>query len=364
MHRSSIAITLFVVAALVGCKENRQPDRPPAQAREVPAEPTQATEQPEASQVATAASTAQRSPDARLEGPVMTDVTTLSWDDGPGSLPPGIEMVVLEGEPPFDEEETFVFALKAPPNYAIAPHVHAVTERVTMLQGEAFIGHGSTLDREAAMPVRRGGYAMMPAGHQHYLITRDGEATLVLQGVGPWAISYVNPEDDPRPSPPPLPDHESRYDVDVQASITNVDDVQWRDAPAHLLPDGAQIAMLEGDPEVDGKTFTMRIKMPDGYRVAPHSHGITDRFAVLSGALKVGMGDAWDEEGLQEYAAPSMVILPADQNHFVQADGETVIQVFGVGPYDIAWAIPSQDPALAESDEEPGERAAADHEER
>jgi anti-sigma factor ChrR (cupin superfamily) len=37
--------------------------------------------------------------------------------------------------------------------------------------------------------------------------------------------------------------------------------------------------------------FTIRLKMPDGYKVAPHTHPNRENVTVLSGTLKVGMGD-------------------------------------------------------------------------
>lgn len=37
----------------------------------------------------------------------------------------------------------------------------------------------------------------MPAKTQHYAFTNE-ETVIQLHGVGPWAINYVNPADDPR----------------------------------------------------------------------------------------------------------------------------------------------------------------------
>ena len=43
------------------------------------------------------------------------------------------------------------------------------------------------------------------------------------------------------------------------------DQIPWQDGPPSLLP-GAKMAILEGDPTKE-VLFTMRLKLPDGYRV-------------------------------------------------------------------------------------------------
>ena len=47
-------------------------------------------------------------------------------------------------------------------------------------------------------------------------------------------------------------------------------DVKWGAAPASVPP-GAQGAVLQGDPAKAGP-FTLRLKLPDGYRIPPHYH--------------------------------------------------------------------------------------------
>ena len=37
----------------------------------------------------------------------------------------------------------------------------------------------------------------MPKGHHHFAWAK-GETVVQVHGVGPWAIVYVNPADDPR----------------------------------------------------------------------------------------------------------------------------------------------------------------------
>lgn len=57
-----------------------------------------------------------------------------------------------------------------------------------------------------------------------------------------------------------------------------------------MLPPGAKLAVLEGNPTKSG-AYTMRLLMPDGYRIPPHFHAGAEHVTVVSGALMVGMGE-------------------------------------------------------------------------
>src|SRR5262245_45045844 len=71
-------------------------------------------------------------------------------------------------------------------------------------------------------------------------------------------------------------------------------DFKWQDGPPSL-PKGARIVLLEGDPSRPG-AFVMRVKMPDGYRIAPHTHPKDERVTVISGTLYMGMGGKFDQK--------------------------------------------------------------------
>ncbi|MNU04728.1 hypothetical protein D3C72_2492640 [compost metagenome] len=47
------------------------------------------------------------------------------------------------------------------------------------------------------MALAAGGFASMKAGTHHFA-RADKEAIVQVNSVGPWAITYVNPADDPR----------------------------------------------------------------------------------------------------------------------------------------------------------------------
>ncbi len=116
----------------------------------------------------------------------------------------------------------------------------------------------------------------------------------------------------------------------------------WKDGPSSL-PKGAQIAVLEGDPSKEGP-FVFRVKVPDGYRVPPHTHPKTERVTIISGTFYLGMGDKPDERNTTSLPAGAYGFWEAGMTHFVWAKGETVIQFHGMGPWSIHYVNPQDDP--------------------
>ena len=125
--------------------------------------------------------------------------------------------------------------------------------------------------------------------------------------------------------------------------LTMADQMTWGEAPP-ALPRGAQAAILYGDPGAKSGAFTVRLKMPDGYKVMPHTHPTAEYVTVLSGALRVGMNRDWQDASMKELAAGGFAHMPAATAHYVQAHGETVIQVSGQAPFLITYINPADDP--------------------
>ena len=120
------------------------------------------------------------------------------------------------------------------------------------------------------------------------------------------------------------------------------DKVQWEPAPP-VVPKGAQVAVLYGDPAKEGQ-FAMRLKLPAGYHVPPHTHPVDENVTVLSGTLKLGMGDTADQGMAKPLPAGTFFSLPPGANHYAYTDGETVIQINSVGPWDLIYFNPADDP--------------------
>lgn len=117
--------------------------------------------------------------------------------------------------------------------------------------------------------------------------------------------------------------------------------IEWRAADS--LPPGAEVAVLEGDPSKEG-FFTMRIRMPDGFRVPPHSHARQERVTVLSGVLNLGSGDKFDATKTKALAAGTYSSMPAGMTHFGWMTGETVLQLSTIGPWSITYVDAKDDP--------------------
>jgi hypothetical protein len=121
--------------------------------------------------------------------------------------------------------------------------------------------------------------------------------------------------------------------------------VKWTDGPPSLPP-GAKAALLDGNPAKEGP-FVLRVKLPDGYRIAPHTHTTAERITVLSGTFFIGMGDKFDTQKGMEMPAGSFGTWPAGMKHFAWVKGETIIQLNGTGPWTITYVNPEDDPRNA-----------------
>jgi quercetin dioxygenase-like cupin family protein len=119
-------------------------------------------------------------------------------------------------------------------------------------------------------------------------------------------------------------------------------DVKWGPAPP-ALPAGAQAAVLDGNPAASG-LFVLRVKFPDGYQVPPHSHPTDEHLVIVSGTLMAGLGDTVKAAEMHALTTGGYAKMPAGTNHYVRAKGETIVQVSGIGPFEVKYANPGDDP--------------------
>ena len=101
--------------------------------------------------------------------------------------------------------------------------------------------------------------------------------------------------------------------------------------------------MLEGDPTKEGP-FVMRLKLPNGYKIAAHTHPKVERLTVVSGTFNIVMGDDLDPKKGSKLTAGSFGYWAPEMKHVVWAEGETVVQLHGVGPWTINYVNPVDDP--------------------
>jgi hypothetical protein len=125
--------------------------------------------------------------------------------------------------------------------------------------------------------------------------------------------------------------------------VSSPAEVKWGPAPP-VVPQGAQAAVLNGDPFKDGAAYTLRLKMPGGYRIGPHWHPTDENVTVLSGTLGAGMGDKFDPKAGRLLKSGGFVCMPKEMHHYAWAVGPTIIQVHGVGPFAFTYVNPADDP--------------------
>lgn len=125
-------------------------------------------------------------------------------------------------------------------------------------------------------------------------------------------------------------------------TILTVDQLKWMGAPS-ALPSGAQIAILEGNPMKSGP-YTMRILAPANYRVPPHWHSELEHVTVVSGTFYLGLGDKFDTTKGKELTTGSFAVMHPKVKHYAWTTEETVIQLHGIGPWNIHYINPADDP--------------------
>src|SRR5262245_42006268 len=124
--------------------------------------------------------------------------------------------------------------------------------------------------------------------------------------------------------------------------VVTPSEIQWGAGPA-ILPEGIQGAILYGDPTKDG-LFSMRFKLPKGYRVPPHTLSKAGLFTVISGTFRIGMGEKADPSKATAMPPGSFIALAPGTPHFVSVDEETVVQLNNIGPWVITYIDPNDDP--------------------
>jgi uncharacterized protein DUF4437 len=118
--------------------------------------------------------------------------------------------------------------------------------------------------------------------------------------------------------------------------------VQWGPAPP-VLPAGAQLAVLEGNPAEKGPVV-MRLKLPGNYNIPPHWHSMAERITVLSGSFHIGDGDKLDRQASQTLEPGGFLSLPAKMHHFAWTSAPTVVQINLEGPFDLVYINPADNP--------------------
>ncbi|WPU66667.1 cupin domain-containing protein [Peredibacter starrii] len=120
-------------------------------------------------------------------------------------------------------------------------------------------------------------------------------------------------------------------------------DIQWGEAPPFLMP-GAKLAVMSGDPHKKG-LYTLRLQLPANYRIMPHWHPTDEHVTVVQGTLNMGTTDIINEKTSHALPTGSYALMPAKFHHYAYAGPEgAIVQVHGMGPFEITYINPSDDP--------------------
>jgi quercetin dioxygenase-like cupin family protein len=96
------------------------------------------------------------------------------------------------------KNELIVYRVKFPPYYKIAPHTHPYTELVTVISGTQYNAMGTDYGTE----FKPGSSFMLPANCAIRTWFGGEETIIQITCIGPTAIDFVNPKDDPRQQQP------------------------------------------------------------------------------------------------------------------------------------------------------------------
>ena len=115
--------------------------------------------------------------------------TKIEWNEAGANLPKGTQIAILEGNP--KKEGMFTLRLKTPKHMKLTVHQHPGPERVTILQGEIYVGFGDTFNKDVGTKFVPGSFYVNPGNENHYVFTKDKPAIVQITGMGPWKVIYA-----------------------------------------------------------------------------------------------------------------------------------------------------------------------------
>jgi len=127
--------------------------------------------------------------------------------------------------------------------------------------------------------------------------------------------------------------------------VQQPDTLKWGAAPP-ALPPGSEVAVLYGDPSSTGP-YAVRVRMPADYKVPPHTHPTAENVTVISGTLNMGLGTTLDTAKSEAMGPGAFARMDKGVQHYAFSSGPTVIQVNGMGPFEIIYVNPADDPRSA-----------------
>ena len=127
------------------------------------------------------------------------------------------------------------------------------------------------------------------------------------------------------------------------STIVKPAELKWGPPPP-VFAKGATFTVISGDPTKAGD-YVVRLKMPAGYKIKPHWHPTDENVTVLSGTFAIGMGDNFDATTMTKLPVGGFVLLPANMHHYAMASTAAMVQVHGMGPFQLTYVHPEDDPS-------------------
>jgi uncharacterized RmlC-like cupin family protein len=123
------------------------------------------------------------------------------------------------------------------------------------------------------------------------------------------------------------------------------EEIDWK--PFAAFPPSVRLAVVVGEPASPGP-YLIRVKVPSGVRLMPHSHPEDRLYTVISGVFYIGLGKRFDAEKLMAFPPGAVVVLPGNTPHFHWAkSGEYITQVTAMGPLGLHYLDAHDDPREA-----------------
>ncbi|WP_266171858.1 cupin domain-containing protein [Dyella subtropica] len=114
-------------------------------------------------------------------------------------------------------------------------------------------------------------------------------------------------------------------------------ELQWAPSPMGGSK-GSQWTVLLGDPDKPG-VVVIRVKNPAGYKLPMHWHSMEEQVTVLEGDLTLRT-----EKGTRTLGPGGFFSMPAKMPHETSTVHGVTVQINEVGPTDIHFVNPADDP--------------------
>lgn len=166
---------------------------------------------------------------------------------------------------------------------------------------------------------------------------------LLLAAALPLTLLAAEPPMPPSPQKPPTPMSPVSQPISKHVMYDTAQ-LQWQDGPP-ALPQGAQMTVLSGDPGQAG-TFVIRLKAPPGYKVPTHWHPTDEQVTVLEGDFTLQMDEHGPGAHAHTFGPGGYALMPAKMHHAASTQDGATVQVSGMGPFEINYIDPKDDPRL------------------